>query len=317
MNVSPEQSKFRQPSLIEDIMPPHAERYTDVNKEEVRRRPIGSLYQQYLRDKWSKINAVRKRKALEKQKKLVQPSVQTIEPVKPAIRHRYNFVRPLQTLPSVGPRAATGLNADGAKNWAHTQIGRLYEVLEIAWLAVSGWIYALALKVFPKRYTANSGLVVDWQAKSLARLKIFVPIILLAFLLAILAWDRSLVKTPHKNTPNTQIRATATASAAPVPSSKHRGNSPSSGTSAPVSTMPQASVSQISNSPSSPAMQSSVPPVGGMGGGATNIQVPNPAPMPSPVNSLPPTTTVVVPPASIQVGDKPILDVSGTNFTVN
>jgi hypothetical protein len=69
MIINEENTKPHEPSLIEDIAPPHTQHFTDVEREEVRRRSVGSLYKQYSQNSKAKINALRKQRALENQKK--------------------------------------------------------------------------------------------------------------------------------------------------------------------------------------------------------------------------------------------------------
>jgi hypothetical protein len=317
MNVDPEYTKAHEPSLIEDIAPPHAEQYTNADKEEVRRRSIGSLNTQYQRSK---------RKFKELKKDSSEPSRFTpkiVEPTNSSAKIKYSVMSPL-------PQASNSAKIP-EKNRFTGQYKRLAESLNIAWLTVVGWFHAAALKMFPKRYTAESGMVVDWQAPVVSRMKIALPLVVVALLaLTVLAARPNLPGVHNFNKQNSATSSsdsTNSASAQNSSDNPNPGNNPSPTMSAispvaPVNTVTPAGVGGVASgqpqqSVTSPP-SSSTPSVGGMGGGGNyNVQVPAPSPTPAPVNSVPPTNTVTVPPTQVQVGDKPVLQTNGTNLTIN
>jgi hypothetical protein len=318
MIITPENAKAHEPSLIEDIAPPHAEKYTDADRDEVRRRSIGSLNKQYERSK-QKFKELKRNKSTQNR---FEPQI--VEPTRQSARLKYSAVPPLQTLSSL-PEPAKNAEIH-EENWFNRQYKLAAESLSMAWLTVAGWFHGVALKMFPKRYTAESGLVVDWQAPSVSRMKFALPLLAVALLvLTVWAARPNLPGIPGFNKQNS---ATSSGSADSTTSSTQS----SSGTSkpgnkpvppsavspvAPVNTPTAAGVSGAA-SPQSITPQPLTPLVGGMGSGSGyNVQVPTPTPTPAPANSIPPTNTVTVPSTQVQVGDKTLLQTNSTNLTVN
>jgi hypothetical protein len=284
---------------------------------------------------------LRKKRILEKQKRMVQPRFQPIEPINPQTKLSHlAAVRPLQTLPSLGPALAednitsagvdTGYSSKpGLKrfsDWGVKKVGAFKESAAALWLSIGEILYGMALKIFPKRYKSESGVIVDWQAKSFSRMKVAVPLFLGLLLLSLKIWGGP-ATAPSKlgNFPSSgQSSSAANPGSNGGQKSKNDSNNNSASASGispakPISTGSSTTATGSSGGGSVPAQSSLVPTVtsGGMGGGGYSVQVPNPAPMPSPTNSLPPTTTVTVPPTAVQVGDKPLLNISGTSITGN
>jgi hypothetical protein len=331
MIIEQNYEKPHDPSLIEDVLPPHTKQYTDPGKEEVRQRSVGSLYRQYLNDSRSKITTLRKKRARDMQKKLVQPDVQVIEPVKPAPSSNYSVAPPLQTLTNIEAEPTKDSSSPQTAAASHDKQGVLKRLspikywLSIAGLTIAGLFKAITLKIFPKRYTANKGLVVDWQSSTMNKLKIAVPVFFVALIL-VLAVLRGPITSPGNKDVNSQNNTKTPATTAHSNNNQNsKGTSSSAGNSkgsasviSPVAPVNAATPGEVSGM-STPVPQITSPApssVGGMGGGY-NVQVPNPAPVPSPINSLPPTNTVTIPPTQVQVGDKPVLSTDGLNLTIN
>jgi hypothetical protein len=330
MIIEQKYEKPHEPSLIEDVLPPHAKQYTDPGKEEVRQRSVGSLYRQYLNDSRSKIAALRKKRARDMQKKLVQPKVQVIEPVKPAPSSNYSAVPPLQALANIEAEPAKDSSpsqtaAVSHDQWIFKKLSPIKYGLSIAGLTIAGWFKAITLKIFPKRYTSSRGLVVDWQSSTINKLKIAVPMFFVAFILVLAVLNGPITSPGNKGINSQGNTKTPVVTAHPGNSQNSNNTSSNGGSSgdpasaispvAPVSNTTPSEVSGVS-APASQLTSPTSPSVGGTGGGY-NVQAPNPAPTPPPINSLPPTNTVAVPPTQVQVGDKPVLSTDGLNMTIN
>jgi hypothetical protein len=324
MNVRPENTHAHEPSLIEDIAPPNTSQYTDVEKKEVRQRPIGSLYQQYIRSSKAKVAALRKKKALEKQKQMVQAPVRVIEPVRPAPKIKHSVVvPPLQTLPSVAADSDLSAKSSHVKERSlfARQTESIKDFLNTFWITISGWFNAIALKIFPKRYTAHKGLVVDWQSKSVSRTKIAVPIVAGLLVLTVIAWAyapniRNTSTTNKQSAPDTSANPSGTSNNAASGNPNAANGSAAIGSPAsPVNTTaPAASAGAVA--PPSTSSNTVTPAAGGRGGGYS-VQVPTPTPTPAPLNSIPPTNTVTIPQTQVQVGDKTLLQTNDLNLTIN
>jgi hypothetical protein len=321
MIIEPENAKAREPSLIEDVIPPHAEQFTDASREEVRRRSIGSLYHQYLHSSKEKIITLRKRKALEKQKRMVQPMLQVIEPVKPLSKIRYTFVQPLQTLPSVGPPVADSRapalfagakgflknrindassffdllekKAGGLAGWLKLQFKRAGGGLSLIWLSIYGLFHSAALKIFPKRYTAASGLVIDWQAKSLSRMKVILPVFAALLILSATTWN-GLVNSPGSQDGKTPASGNTAAPAGSAADNKKNSSQASGSGSAAAASAQKVkplpaggNASSAGTAPVSSGGGTSGITTGGMGSGGSIISAPTPAPSPPVTIPLP------------------------------
>jgi hypothetical protein len=214
------------------------------------------------------------------------------------------------------------------KDWVGKRFNGLKYSLSIIGLTIAGWFKAFTLKIFPKRYTADEGVIVDWQSSAVNKLKIAVPVFVAAFILALAVLSGPLTWPGNKgvnnqNTPATPVSATNTKNG--QGSNNSSGSNGSGNTSgapspvspvAPVNTATPAPASGVST-PQSTGFTSPPPSTGGGMGGGYGVQAPTPTPTPSPINSLPPTTTVTVPPTQLQAGDKPVLSTDGFNVTVN
>jgi hypothetical protein len=326
MIINEENTKPHEPSLIEDVAPPHTEKFTDSNREEVRRRSIGSLYKQYLRNSKTKISALHKKAALEKQKKMVQPAVQVIEPVRPTPKLSYSVVPPLQPQATLGSVAAEHtystdppnkarrnqlrINAAHDKEWAINRLNSLKYGFGIVGLTISSWFNKVALKIFPKRYTATKGIVVDWQSNAISKLKVIVPVFVVAFFFALMILSRPATSPTNRGSSGDTTKPTTSVSTSPGSNgSAGSGSSssppssaltppnspPSPGVSSATSTTPSKGSSSPVSSSSSTGSSGSGSSVGGMGGGGSSPS-PAPSPAPSPPSILP---TIQLPPVPL------------------
>jgi hypothetical protein len=310
MIVEPKDSAELEPSLIEDVLPPHAEVYTDPEREEVRRRSIGHLQRQYLRSLAPKRSLWRK----SARSKLAEPMITSP-------RERYQVVPPLRTFPSLYPEhplpGISTLSDSAASNmrsgwdWIVNQFGRVKYWLALAWLSIAGWFHSAALKILPKRYTAASGMVIDWQARSLSRMRAALPLLVVLLLLTAAAWlsPSHSPRTLGGETSNAKLIPTTIRGSNAVQNSGSGSSSTNNSSSDPAALPKNKNAGTAFQQP----MTSSTGVLSGSSGG---IQTSSPA-SDSLSGTSTPTATVAIPPTQVQVGDKPVLDVSGVNFTVN
>lgn len=334
MIIEPEYQRPREPSLIEDVVSPHTEQFTDVGKEEVRRRSIGNLYRQYMRSKkegkGSKLDYADTAAA----------AAPAVEPAKTTPKLRYTRVPPLQTLPSFSDmaddsaatlftpeelaynrRSWTSKLRDAAqdtKDWAVWQMSRARNFLAAGALAIFGSL--------PKHYNAESGIVINLRDRILALARVAVPVLAVLLLLAINDWTSS--PPEASNSPSSTSKTSSQKSSSAKSQDKNASKESKASANTAASATPPASGAAVLPSAAGPSTAASPSAIsspqtagtstsltGGRGGGT--ITPPSATTSPSSGGTLPLNTTLTIPPTDVQAGGKDLVNTSGTTIQVN
>lgn len=337
MNVQPNPDWEQEPSLIEDVVAPHAKQYTDVSREEVRRRSVGNLYRQYLR---------RQTQNRAPAPKVIESVIST--PVSNSVaKASYSRVPPLQTFPSWPAGTATNNSTDFKHSRGGATGGIFYAAIRrftkraelvigafiLGWTTIWKNLTSTIYHWLPKRYTAAAGLMIDWNAKLFSRLKILVPSALVVGLLVLAALTGPLTapgntKSKHKSSGNSSPAAAVlggSSSSSSSPSSSRGGttvsSTPTSGSSAVSQSGSGAASTAEAVSPATPTPTSSAAATTGSGivGGRGAGPIPTgggSTPLPAPTPSTP-TLTLTVPPTEVSAGGKTLINTTGTSITGN
>lgn len=200
-----------EPSLIEDVVMPPTDKFTDPGREVVRRRSIGNLHQQYLR-----------RRKQEEAKSLPRP--------------HYSIVPPLRTL-----HADSGSLPDFSAASLLSMLLILSAPVELA--KGLGRKFSGATGKLPKKYSAASGVATDWETTAW-KARYAVPVILILFILGLLL---SGLFNGSKHRPGQTANKPASITQVPVTAAKAVGGKGGSGGSSSVQSPSAAAVQNPNN----------------------------------------------------------------------
>ncbi len=289
MDIEPIREPDPRASLIEDVVMPHAEPYTDVSRDAVRRRAIGNLQRQYARSRQPKSIPFK-----------YVPSGKRVNLYKKAPRAAYSVVPPLRSLPDL--HSGTAAFLPPLVQLPDRMTGGLASRLKRLGAAMLGFLFGW----LPKRYTAASGLTPDWDTTAY-RAKIAAPAILILCVLALLIYG--IVTAPSRNGSNeTDINPRTL----PITVSNSGGHGQSGSASNP-SGSPASRSSSGTFSSSTTSSTANSPLIGGRGGGPTTGTTSGTGS----TSTIPLNLTTTLPPTDVQAGGKTLVNTSGTSLTVN